>query len=395
MVGSGREEEERLSGIEHVNEAVRTAPHVEHSTALLPVSRAGRPQPGSTAAFSTSPMAATTRTSASSSCCVAAAGRLTASTPAAGKPAAALGDAIALARSELGVEVEINPTNIKLDEEGYAEDSCAVGVIKHQGKVVGRLVYAPTVLTHKVPWDVRPKEADPCSPTTAPATSSTPISASRPTAPGRHAGQRARQAMRTGTAATVAVAPPPWLPAPCTPMASSTANALAVRHGHVARVRQRPAHAEHVARRTEQPADVAGQVREEVARVGVLGDAPAGQRCLEAVDRATAVGVDQAPCELAGMPTIISRRHGSSTIRRSCCGLGRAEEGVQPGLPRLGRDTFAPRGADEPGLKSGHRQDHRSPAVIDDPLITEIERPQQHPAAMHHRHPSPRHNPRR
>ena len=82
-----------------------------------------------------------------------------------GKPAAALGDAIALARSELGVEVAINPTDIKLDEEGYAEDSCAVGVIKYDGKVVGRLVYAPTVLTHKVPWDVRAyKEADPVFP---------------------------------------------------------------------------------------------------------------------------------------------------------------------------------------------------------------------------------------
>ena len=128
-----------------------------------------------------------------------------------GKPAAALGDAIALARSELGVEVEINPTNIKLDEEGYAEDSCAVGVIKHQGKVVGRLVYAPTVLTHKVPWDVRAyKEADPVFPhhsTGDQLYTDQRFEAYR--ALGEHAGERARQAMRTGTAATVAVAPRP------------------------------------------------------------------------------------------------------------------------------------------------------------------------------------------
>ena len=64
-----------------------------------------------------------------------------------------------------GVEVKIDPTKIKLDEDGYAEDSCAVGTIKHEGVVVGRLVYAPTVLTHHVPWDVRAyKEADPVFP---------------------------------------------------------------------------------------------------------------------------------------------------------------------------------------------------------------------------------------
>lgn len=119
-----------------------------------------------------------------------------------GKPAAALGDAIALARSELGVEVAINPTDIKLDEEGYAEDSCAVGVIKYDGKVVGRLVYAPTVLTHKVPWDVRAyKEADPVFPhhsTGDQLYTDQRFEAYR--ALGEHAGERARQAMRTGIA---------------------------------------------------------------------------------------------------------------------------------------------------------------------------------------------------
>ena len=125
-----------------------------------------------------------------------------------GRPAAALGDAIALARSELGVEVEINPTNIKLDEEGFAEDTCAVGVIKHHGEVVGRLVYAPTVLTHNVPWDVRAyKDADPIFPhhsTGDQLYTDQRFEAYR--ALGEHAGERARQAMRTGSAG--AVVPP-------------------------------------------------------------------------------------------------------------------------------------------------------------------------------------------
>jgi hypothetical protein len=123
-----------------------------------------------------------------------------------GRPAAALGDAIALARSELGVEVEINPTNIKLDEDGFAEDSCAVGIIKHHGKVVGRLVYAPTVLTHNVPWDVRAyKDADPIFPhhsTGDQLYTDQRFEAYR--ALGEHAGERARQAMRSGSADVVA-----------------------------------------------------------------------------------------------------------------------------------------------------------------------------------------------
>ena len=119
-----------------------------------------------------------------------------------GRPAAALGDAIALARSELGVEVEIDPTNIKLDEEGFAEDSCAVGIIRHRGRDVGRLVYAPTVLTHKVPWDVRAyKEADPVFPhhsTGDQLYTDQRFEAYR--ALGEHSGERAREAMRAGDA---------------------------------------------------------------------------------------------------------------------------------------------------------------------------------------------------
>ncbi|MGI8730933.1 MAG: hypothetical protein ACR2LK_13280 [Solirubrobacteraceae bacterium] len=122
-----------------------------------------------------------------------------------GKAAAALGDAIALARSELGVEVVIDPTMIKLDDDGFAEDSCAVGTIKHQGEVVGRLVYAPTVLTHKVPWDVLAyKEADPIFPhhsTGDQLYTDQRFEAYR--ALGEHAGEQARAAMRTGSTAEV------------------------------------------------------------------------------------------------------------------------------------------------------------------------------------------------
>jgi len=118
-----------------------------------------------------------------------------------GRPAAALGDAIALARSELGVEVEIDPTMIKLDEHGFAQESGAVGVIKHRGEVVGRLIYAPTVLTHKVPWDVRAyKDADPVFPhhsTGDQLYTDQRFEAYR--ALGEHAGERARQAMSTGS----------------------------------------------------------------------------------------------------------------------------------------------------------------------------------------------------
>ena len=208
MVGSAREEEERLSGIEHVTS--RPNDLIKHPRlSYLFRELVGRNRLDSRFLYITDGghyenlgLVELLRRGCGKIYCFDASG---------GKPAAALGDAIALARSELGVEVEINPTNIKLDEEGYAEDSCAVGVIKHQGKVVGRLVYAPTVLTHKVPWDVRAyKEADPVFPhhsTGDQLYTDQRFEAYR--ALGEHAGERARQAMRTGTAATVAVAPPP------------------------------------------------------------------------------------------------------------------------------------------------------------------------------------------
>ena len=73
---------------------------------------------------------------------------------------AALGDAIALARSELGVEIVFPDDELeKLEEkEGIAQARCATGTIKYlrsKPVVQGTIVYAPTVMTKDLPWDVR------------------------------------------------------------------------------------------------------------------------------------------------------------------------------------------------------------------------------------------------
>jgi hypothetical protein len=119
-----------------------------------------------------------------------------------GTPAAALGDAIALARSELGVEVELDPTHVTEGKDGFAKSSCAVGTIKLRGKTVGRLVYVPTALTRDAPWDVRAyKEGDPLFPHHSTADqlyTDQRFEAYR--ALGEHAGARAREAMRSGSA---------------------------------------------------------------------------------------------------------------------------------------------------------------------------------------------------
>jgi hypothetical protein len=73
---------------------------------------------------------------------------------------AALGDAIALARSELGVEIVFADDELaKLDEEeGLAQARCATGTIAYlrsKPVIQGTIVYAPTVMTKELPWDVR------------------------------------------------------------------------------------------------------------------------------------------------------------------------------------------------------------------------------------------------
>jgi hypothetical protein len=67
-----------------------------------------------------------------------------------------LGDALALARSELEVEIDIDPSPLvaKGDNE-LAEHDCVAGTITYPGNIKGTLVYARTVMTAAVPFDVR------------------------------------------------------------------------------------------------------------------------------------------------------------------------------------------------------------------------------------------------
>ena len=67
----------------------------------------------------------------------------------------ALGDAIALARSELGVEIDIKPVELVPDQESrLAARDCAHGTIKYADGTEGVLIYARTVMTADVPFDV-------------------------------------------------------------------------------------------------------------------------------------------------------------------------------------------------------------------------------------------------
>ena len=75
----------------------------------------------------------------------------------------ALGDAIALARSELRVEIEINPSDLIPDEERHlAKADCVRGTFTYEDGTPGMLIYARTVMTESVPFDVTAyHEADP------------------------------------------------------------------------------------------------------------------------------------------------------------------------------------------------------------------------------------------
>jgi hypothetical protein len=68
---------------------------------------------------------------------------------------AALGDAVALARSELGVDIDIDPSVlVPHGERSLADADCAVGTIRFPGGETGRLIYARTVMSMSAPWDV-------------------------------------------------------------------------------------------------------------------------------------------------------------------------------------------------------------------------------------------------
>jgi hypothetical protein len=73
-----------------------------------------------------------------------------------GESFANLGDAVALARSELQVEIEINPEAlVPKGERKLADSDTVVGTITYpDGGPTGILVYSRTVMTANAPWDV-------------------------------------------------------------------------------------------------------------------------------------------------------------------------------------------------------------------------------------------------
>jgi hypothetical protein len=69
---------------------------------------------------------------------------------------AALGDAVALARSELGVEIEIDPRRLTAAGEPLVAKDYAIRVpFRYRSGEPGVLIYARNVVGPKAPWDVR------------------------------------------------------------------------------------------------------------------------------------------------------------------------------------------------------------------------------------------------
>jgi hypothetical protein len=73
-----------------------------------------------------------------------------------GESFSSLGDAVALARSELQVEIQIDPEPlVPKGERKLADSDSVVGTITYPGGgPTGTLVYSRTVMTAKAPWDV-------------------------------------------------------------------------------------------------------------------------------------------------------------------------------------------------------------------------------------------------
>jgi hypothetical protein len=65
-----------------------------------------------------------------------------------------LSNAIALARTELGVSIEIDPSPFQSDEEGFSSSSHVIGRIRYPDGTDGVLVVAKTVLAESLPHDV-------------------------------------------------------------------------------------------------------------------------------------------------------------------------------------------------------------------------------------------------
>jgi len=83
-----------------------------------------------------------------------------------GRQLAQLGDAIALARSELGVDISFPDGQLERlmeNEKGVAKARCAAGTLTYMRSdppVTGKVVYVPTVFTENLPWDLRALKED-------------------------------------------------------------------------------------------------------------------------------------------------------------------------------------------------------------------------------------------
>lgn len=66
----------------------------------------------------------------------------------------ALGDMISLARSELDVEVDIDPEDLRPDEDGISKKDCVKGTIRYPDGTEGRIYYARPAITANAPADV-------------------------------------------------------------------------------------------------------------------------------------------------------------------------------------------------------------------------------------------------
>lgn len=80
-----------------------------------------------------------------------------------------LGEAMALARSELQVDIDLDPTVIRpKGPDGLVPVNYAVGTITYPDKTKGRIVYVKAAPTSETPWDVRAYgEKDPTFPSTS------------------------------------------------------------------------------------------------------------------------------------------------------------------------------------------------------------------------------------
>jgi hypothetical protein len=66
----------------------------------------------------------------------------------------AFGDMISLARSELSVEVDIDPGKLRANDDGISEKDCVEGTILYPDGSKGRIYYARPAITEKSPADV-------------------------------------------------------------------------------------------------------------------------------------------------------------------------------------------------------------------------------------------------